>query len=104
MFLTKLLLNGMPVRKVTEGAFSDIQIELTERWEDLVNKVERVGDFQFGNSLNPDSSNIKIDFDGLILELDKYNLNAKQFVDTTVRENPNITYIELLSKIKDKFL
>jgi hypothetical protein len=104
MFSTKLIINGMPVRKLTEGAFSDIQIELTDRWEDLVSKVERVGDFQFGNSLNPDSTNIKIDFDDLIAELDKYDLNAKQFVDSAVRENPNITYIELLAKIKEKFL
>jgi hypothetical protein len=100
----KFILNGMPVRRLAEGAFSDIQIELMERIEDLVQKVERVGDFQFGNSLNPNYTNIKIDFDDLIRKLDKYDLQAAQFVEQTVKTNPNITYLEMLALIKEKFL
>ena len=72
--------------------------------EALLSKVERLGDFQVGNSLNPNYTSVKTDFDKLLDHLDQYHLNAKQFVDQTLKANPNVTYIEILKLIQEKLL
>lgn len=100
----KFILNGMPVRYLSEGAMSDIHIELTEWVEDLIQKVNAVGDFEIGNTLNPNSKQLLDELNQFINELDKYNLNAKQFFDETVKANPNITYLEMIKSVQEKFL
>lgn len=101
---SELILSGYPVRKVLEGTFSDIHIELTDRFDDLLRKVEKAGNPQVGNVLNPDQSAIKIDFDDIISLLDEYNMGAKQFVDDATKKNPNITYAEIIAALKEQFL
>ena len=101
---TKMLLNGAPVRLVTEGAFSEIMVELSEELEALIDHIIRVGDFQVGNSLNPAYTQIKTEFEALLSHLEQYKLNASQFVDETLKKNPNITYAEILGLIREKFL
>jgi len=102
--ITKMLLNGAPVRQVCEGAFSEIHIELTDELTNLADRITRVGDFQVGNSLNPNYTVIKTDFDNLVNHLDQYKLQVRPFVDETLKKNPNVTFIELLALIQDKFL
>jgi hypothetical protein len=101
---TRFILLGMDKRLLLEGAISDIHIELTEMLEDLRNKIKRSGDFQFGNTLNPNYISIKSDFDKLIQSLDKWNLNAEQFVSDTIKKNPNVTFLEMLDLLQEKYL
>ena len=101
---TKMLLNGANFKLICEGAFSDLIIELTERIESLIDSISRVGDFEFGNSLNPKYIQFKNEFDAIINELDKYDLQASTFVNQFTQQNPNVTFIELLTEILKKFL
>lgn len=101
---TKMLLNGANFNLICEGAFSDLIIELTERIESLIDAISRVGDFEFGNSLNPKYVQFKNEFDSIVAELDKYDLNCSDFVKQTTQQKPNITFIEILTEILKKFL
>ena len=101
---TKMILNGASKRILLEGVFSDIQIELSEELEALEDKVTRYGDFEIGNNINPHFSEIKLDFEKFITNLDKYQLQAGQFVENYLKENPNTSWLEMCNLLREKFL
>ena len=101
---TKMLLNGVNTRVLLESTFSDILIQLSEELEALEDKIFQIGDFPVQDINNEFYNNIKTDFDHLIAELEKYQLQVGDFVDECLRKKPKISWLELLEQFRKKFL
>ena len=96
--LVKMILNGASIRKVCEGAFSEIHLILTEMLDDLQREVESVGDFPFKDLDNfPD---IKKQFDRFITELDFSSIAADQFLE----DHSGLSMLDLILAIRERFL
>lgn len=103
--LLKLLVNGASLSLLREGYFSDVHVQLSEELTDLLDKIQRYGDAKIAElTADKDEFNIKSDFEHFISDLDKYDLGAGEFVESLLNKNPDLTFMDALLQIKDKYL
>ena len=99
------ILNGESPRKLFEGAFSDISIDLQDQQESLLNMINKYGDFVYlANTLTDVQDVIKNDFNSWIAEMDQFGIKAEEFVKSYVSKHPDVTIGKLIVAVSSTLL
>ena len=101
-FNLEMIKSGASVRKICEGAFSDVHIELSELLESIYQKYSGL-DVPISLFLNK-SSELHKDLQELIDSFAKYSVDVETFILTSINENPGMSITSLLLLIDEKFL
>ncbi len=104
IFRSKMLKHNASPRVIFEGAFTDVYIDITDRISDIEQLLKTSGDFQFGNELNPNKAKLTEMLMDLCKKLDSYGTDSQKFVSQITKANPNITFGEVLNRVKAEFI